>query len=301
MTVPQISIEDLKATVTSLSPDQYNDYHVRAFALSGAIIRKFLGNDWFNSHVLPTSKGDTFFRIENVQAPLHYRTTPEFRVLDLAELLFNLHCIEGFEAPLSGLLAGKNESTYAELDFARMLRVHEIPFRFVVPQNKKGSDFDFEIFYPDGFVVCAESKCKVELNQFNPKSVRSSLEDARKQIPKEKPGIIFVKVPQQWIESIDTVLSLHDVACEFLRATERIVSIKFYVSYLTINNVWISHRHAVKEFNNPNNKYFPNRDWDIFADHPVPASWNGMPPWWTRIMFFPEDGPRATRARITRL
>ena len=130
----------------------------------------------------------------------------------------------------------------------------------------------------------------------NLKSVRNSLEDARKQIPKELPGIVFVKFPQNWIVPIDNVLSLHDFALEFLRQTEIIVSIKFYVSYLTIDNETISHRHAYKEFNNQNNKFCPNRNWDIFVDHPVPANWNGMPPWWTRIMFFPESGPPSAPA-----
>ena len=35
----------------------------------------------------------------------------------------------------------------------------------------------------------------------------------------------------------------------------------------------------------------------MYRDHPVPANWNGMPPWWTRIMFFPESGPLSAPPR----
>ena len=80
-----MSIEDLKATVASLSPERYSDYPARAFGLSAAIIRKCLGQEWINNYVSPTSKRAAFYRLSDVQAHRDI-TRSEFRVLDLAEL-----------------------------------------------------------------------------------------------------------------------------------------------------------------------------------------------------------------------
>ena len=64
---------------------------------------------------------------------------------------------------------------------------------------KKGSDYDVEVFYPDGFAEPADAKCKFETTEINPQSILSSLEKARKQLPDDRAGIIFTKVPQSWV------------------------------------------------------------------------------------------------------
>jgi len=43
---------------------------------------------------------------------------------------------------------------------------------------KKGSDYDVEVFYPDGFAEPADAKCKFETTEINPKIILSSLEKA---------------------------------------------------------------------------------------------------------------------------
>ena len=124
-----------------------------------------------------------------------------FRVIELAESLYNLQNIDGFDACISQLKGGgeKIQSTCAELDFGRFLYIRDVEFRFVVPQMAKGRDYDMELLYPDGLTVPADAKCKFESTEINPKSIVNSLEIGRKKLPADRPGIIFVKVPQMWI------------------------------------------------------------------------------------------------------
>jgi hypothetical protein len=164
-------------------------------------------------------------------------------------------------------------------------------FRFVTPSSKKGEDYDFELFYPDGLTVPADAKCKFESTAINPESVRNSLKKARTQLPADRPGIIFVKVPQHWVSDVTTAVALASVARDFLRSTHRIVSVKFYVSHLDVIDNMLRHRHAYREITNRGSKYNAGRKWDLFKDYPVPASWNGMPPKWQRLFFFPKSGP----------
>ena len=53
--------------------------------------------------------------------------------------------------------------------------------------------------------------------------------------------------------------------------------------------VGIMHRHAVREITNERSKFNDGRNWDLFTDYPVPSSWNGMPPKWQRLFFFPKS------------
>ena len=77
------------------------------------------------------------------------------------------------------------------------------------------------------------------------------------------------------------------------------MSIKFYVSHLQIGNGMVLHRHAFRELTNDVSRFHDDRNWDLFANYDVPASWNGMPPKWQRIFFWPESAcsPAASAAR----
>ena len=152
---------------------------------------------------------------------------------------------------------------------------------------KKGSDYDVEVFYPDGFAVLADAKCKFEATEINPQSILISLEKARKQLPDDRPGIIFTKVPQSWVADVGLAVQMVDIGLKFMRNTDRIVSIKFYVSLLKTRDNMVMHRHAYKEITNEASRFHEGRNWDLFQENSVPTGWNGMPPKWRRIFFFP--------------
>jgi hypothetical protein len=159
-------------------------------------------------------------------------------------------------------------------------------FRIMVPSGERRSSYDFEIFLPSHPVVCADAKCKIEANNIDPASVRNTLDSARDQFPKDKPSVIFVKVPQHWFARPGMTADLRKVARDFLRGTGGIVSVKYYVSHVTFVNQQTVHRHAFDEIDNPNNRFPPNRNWDFFRGYHVPDEWNGMPPKWIRLMHF---------------
>jgi hypothetical protein len=211
------------------------------------------------------------------------------KLVDFAELLRNLQDIPGFDACIDRMQHGVIESTFAELDLGRMLYCSNVDFSFVKPQQKKGLDYDVEITLSDGMVVCADAKCKVE--DFSAETVRYSLEKARTQFPKDRPSIIFMKVPYRWFAEPILGVSLINIAEKFLRGTGRIVSVKFYVSDIGYRDKALRHDHAFKEISNPNNRFDPSCDWTMFAEPTAKSGWNGRPPRWKRLLFFPNDGP----------
>jgi len=261
----------------------------RVIGVANAVIAHFLGRDWFAAHVRHDARRRGFLNLDF--ASDRRREASTFRVVELAESLFNLQHVEGFDACIGQMRGGaeKIESTCAELDFGRFLYIHEINFRFVVPRIMKGADYDFDVLYPDGLKVAADAKCKFETTAISPYSLHNSMKKARGQLPADQTGIIFIKVPQQWIEESATLKAMVGTARQFFATTDRVVSVKFYVSHLKIGNGMVMHRHALRELTNEASRFHAGRNRDLFANYYVPPSWNGMPPKWQRIFFWPES------------
>jgi hypothetical protein len=279
--------------VLSTFPDNIqNDDTQRSFWLSVAMIKHFLGLDWANKHMSPETSDPGFLRIIPGHGPETQRST--FKVVDLAELLWNLEAVPGFDLCIERLRRADIESTYAELDLGRMLYCGNVDFRYVKPQQIKGADYDIEIILPD-WTVCADAKCKIESTNFSIETVQNSLTHPRKQFPKDRPSFIFVKIPPRWFDDLPVAVALMDIARDFFRQTGRIVSIKYYMSNVVHRNGMLTQIHGFKELSNPHNRFDPTRSWDMFAEPPKTTDWNGMPRKWKRLIFFPKDGPEDGR------
>jgi len=286
----RISFEALQKGYDSLPVEPLLNEVQKSFARGSGVARALLGKDWTERYIISDSHKKGFFSIDESDPNLFQKSG--FRVIDLGEVLYNLQNTPGFDECIEQMRNGNLEDTLAELDLGRMLYIHSVPFRYVIPQGKQGSDYDVEVIYPDGVIACADAKCKIESGEFSAESVKNTLKKGKKQLPENMPGILFVKLPQHWMERTDFAGVMRQVAKDFLRQTTRIVSVKYYVSTLDFNGKYMRHRHAYDEINNPANKFDPNRDWRIFPKIDVPPEWNGMPPHWQRILFFPDGKMR---------
>jgi hypothetical protein len=287
--IRHITDQNLLNMIAKFPPDVLHDDSKRAFCTSIGIVKHFFGPDWAEEYISPASRTPSFLRVIPGDGPETQLTT--FRIVDFAELLFNLQGIEGVESCLDRMRQGNIEATYAELDFGRMLYSAGVVFKFVEPRQEKGADYDIEIVMADGTTVCADAKCKIETTNFSEKTVQNTLGHARRQFPKDRPSAIFVKIPVRWVETVEAAAQLNAIAHRFLRGTQRVVSVKYYVVQADYENGTLSHRHGFREISNPNNRFFPTRNWDMFAEPNPTNNWNGMPLRWKRILFFPMDGP----------
>ena len=162
--------------MAKLLPEYLYDDSKRVFLLSIGIIKHYFGEKWVWKHIDPENTKPSFLRIlfgRDEKAQLS-----QWKMVDFAELLFNLQDIEGFDYCLNQMREGNLEATYAELDFGRMLLASGVPFRFVVRSGIIGSDYDIEITLPDGLTVCADAKCKLESTTFSEETVRNTLKRA---------------------------------------------------------------------------------------------------------------------------
>jgi hypothetical protein len=286
----RMSLQQLQQGFNSLPSEARENGKAESFALAGGVLRAFMNADWVERHIVSDGRKRGFLSIDESD-PVR-RETSIFRVMDLAEVIYNLQAVPGFDECITRMRDGDIEGTYAELDFGRMLYLNEVPFRFVVPQGTTGFDYDIEVEYRNGVVAAADAKCKIESTDFGESTIKNTLNKARKQLPDASPGIVFVKVPPRWITNPENIVTMVDVARTFLRGTRRVVSVKYYTSPITFVDDMLRHDHAYKEISNPVTDFGNDEDWSIFKKFILPPEMNGMPAHWQRIIFFPDGKPR---------
>lgn len=207
------------------------------------------------------------------------------RVIQLAEMLVNCQWIPGYADCIRQLKnAEQIESTYAELDIARALIANNVRFSFNERKQKRGEDFDLLVSCPNGIVACADTKCKLETTPFSEQTVKNAIDHARKQnLPSDRPGIVFIKVPVEWLRGEETTQKLVEVADRSF--TGRLASIKFYTSYVVQDGIVLREAMAWHEITNQKTRFTPNANWHLFSMKWENAtSWNGMPPHYKRLL-----------------
>jgi hypothetical protein len=286
--LPRITIENLLDTYFSFPDDIRKISPSLHIALS--VVNYFLGEDWLEKHLNPLVLKSGFLRLRLDPANETYIQT--YKTIDLAELLFNLQHVVGFDECVTRMKTEQHvESGLAELDFGRMLRINNQKFRFITPKGARGDDYDFEITLGK-WVVCADVKCKLEDKHISKSIVMNELKGSRNQLPDDKPGMFFIKVPQHWMQKYLYDQLLVETAKEFLRSTRRIVAIKYYIAPYGVQGDKLAQGHYFKEVSNPNNRFDRNRTWELFPYRPPPGAPNAMPPNWVRLSDFPHTALR---------
>jgi hypothetical protein len=277
----QMTIQDLRDLDTRIPQGLAgNPQGLRTTVRCFGVMKRFFGDEWLRAHVV-TAQPTDYLGLDFTSDQAREEKT--WRIIELAEMLFNLQSVSGFRSCIVQMQRGQIEDTYAELETGKWLQVHEVPFRFNMPTGVKGEDYDLDIIYPD-VTACADTKCKFETTEVSPSSIRDSLEQARSQLPKDRPGIIFVKMPAHWLETPPSVASFVREAEGFLRNTGRVVSVKFYSPMRVITGGMVASLMRFREVSNLNHRHKAARaDWDIFAKHaarygvkPLPSTWVTM-------------------------
>jgi hypothetical protein len=285
----RVQLKALHKTWAAICADPRIVDHGRWVSLGCGVVRAFLTKEWFDQYVMPEGKKGVLTIDES--APVNRERTLG-RIVDFAQVLYNLQHTFGFDECLARLYEGNIEGTLAELDLGRMLYINRVPFRFIIPTGRKKSDYDTEILYSNGLIACADAKCKIETTNFTENGIRNVLKDAREQLPNDKPGIVFVKVPARWLGHKNFADVSIKCARRFLGGVPRIVSVKYYASPVVWHNNMLMIQHAFKEVSNPRTNFGNDVDWNIFKAGPLPSEWSGAPPWWQRIFYFPDGKPR---------
>ena len=153
------------------------------------VLRHFFGDQWVEQHLY----GEGFLKPPSKFVDRQKQQQVGLAGYQLAEALFNLQEVEGFAGVHTRLLAGELEPCIGELDAAGFLKRRRERIRFVIPRGSLGDDYDL-VMSRDEIDICCEVKVKLEAETLTEKGAFNSLEQARRQLPKDKPGLIFLRV-----------------------------------------------------------------------------------------------------------
>jgi hypothetical protein len=274
---------------------QFDSPTFRAYKLSMSSLNKVLGHEWVRANITDARRG----YLRNDRSTPLARETHFMRIVLLAEMIWNLQDIDGFDACLVQMLSeSKIESTYAELEIARMVAIGtSATLRFREPIGRRGDDYDLEVTYPDGIVACADTKCKLEETDITLNTIKNTFAHARRQMPATRPGIVFIKVPRFWLDDMQFAQNMSVIAEEFFRNTQRMVSVKYYTESIVLDQdphgETTAEVIAYKEHSNRRHRFeaLRDKDWTLFPREPSQAppprtNHNGMPQTWRRLFFF---------------
>jgi hypothetical protein len=126
----------------------------------------------------------------------------QLRVIRLAELLLRLQHVPGFWDVLDTMVEQGVEVGISELEAGERLMLCGIKFAFRKPIGQKGFDYDLDIWPAEGLHICGETKCKIQSTTAKSvETVMRSIRDARKRnLPADKPAVVFVKIPKEWVD-----------------------------------------------------------------------------------------------------
>jgi hypothetical protein len=250
------------------------------------VLDYFFGIEWLRNHVLIGCRYPGYLMNNPiVQADgMGVDKDHTLRVVQLAELLYNLQGIPGLDHCLDRMFSGQIEPTVAELDFGMFLRRQGAVFSYVAPTGVKGRDYDVDVLYEGGTVACGDIKCKIEGTDYTESSLLNSLKKAQKQFPSDRPGIIFVKVPQRWVDlstgNLGVETDVSETLAKFFQATKRVVLVVFYTKFTFDGPRGTEIRHVALERENPQSQYARDRSWRLFEEVKEAPDWVNF----TRLM-----------------
>jgi hypothetical protein len=184
------------------------DALTEAYWLSMMIITFMLGEEWRTRNISDNLFADET-RVNYLRLGLqteNERYEHQFRMNLLADCLFLLQDCEGFDLKIEALQQVsptnpqvKLEDIIVELQIAGMLvrSGHEVKFR---PRSGvERQDFDEEICFHKESNINAEVKCKRDDTAVDVNNLRRSLYRAEKQLPTTCPGVVFARIPTDWL------------------------------------------------------------------------------------------------------
>jgi hypothetical protein len=188
----KIDLERILEEQNSALPD--SSAIARLYGLAAEVLIHLLGCDWVGNNVFGNRPLDEFLRSRPKSKEDRFKMTD--RLMETAEMLFNFQDISGIENLLERIKKDSIEACFAELQSAKLLCFNNIPFYFNTPSNRKGFDYD-AIATTHGFEIACEFKCKIENTNFSENTIKEILRHARGQLPKNKPSVIFIKIPDK--------------------------------------------------------------------------------------------------------
>lgn len=252
--VQQQYLETLLSQDLRDKPPEY-DLWFKCRLLATFIAGSVFGYSWFEE-VLAADERPSYFQLnQRSEATLPRSTT---RVIELGEMVWNLHTVTGFEERANDIRTDMRgiEAKIGELMGGRFFKQFGIMFAFRPPRGQKQDDFDIEYVRTDSKLGRCEVKSKLEVTEFSVNTIKNTCKEAKRQLPKEESGIILLRTPEDWVPFEDGVESLQAIIDAIngwfaTEKTKRVSSVILFDSRTDLVDSQVYTHSSYKEFKNP--------------------------------------------------
>lgn len=252
----------VRALAASSSPSTA-DHEFLTYGLAAEVLRFFFGNDWTNERVFPIHNETSFhhrqgrvFLMSDSLAPAdQYRHMQ--RVTNLAEVTFNMQGVDGQKRRISLMDKHDLESALGEMECAALLCHPKLRFRFVTPAGSRGLDYDGDVTTCAGRAVCCEIKSKCAGTAAGDQTLWHALEMSRKQLPKGQPGLVLVRIPEEWTRHQDMKAVAEKAVGRVFRQSHRVVAvIALWEEWHRTTGGWNLVMYRFKEYRNKKSRFY---------------------------------------------
>jgi hypothetical protein len=209
-----------------------------AYSAACCALLQAFGPEWCLKHIGRSEQACDYFQAKKddyAEGLRHF-----YRTIEFGELIYNLHDVAGFDERINKIKSDEEtgiESGIAELIAGKFFKAVKVMFHYVVTKRIPGQNTpkNPDIEYVAGvnrYELC-EVKCHLVSTELNERSIANTLEDARKQLPKGKAGLILLRVPESWLVDMEAGTNMiENAANHFIerKKTTRVSSIFVFAS-----------------------------------------------------------------------
>ena len=208
MDISEKALADFLRQVDLSAASEEGKLPLATYTVACCVVLQAFGSEWSSQHIGRSQQACSYFQAKQgdyAEGLRHLSRTVEF-----GELIFNLHRVGGFDERIEIIKADEKtgvESGIAELIAGKFFKAVDVMFQYVVAQaipgenTAKNPDIEY-VAGLDRYEFC-EVKCHLLTTELNERSIMNTLEDARKQLPKQKAGLILLRIPETWLVDMD--------------------------------------------------------------------------------------------------
>ena len=204
----------------------------RSYGAAFRILRHYLGAPWVERKVLIRGDFDPFL-LNEPDEESESRYTHQRRVITLADAIFGLRTSAGHDLMVRRLRERDVRPCYFEATTAAQFIDDGFSVAITNEVGVRGEDFDFSAMR--GSQNIAVEVTAKEEGQLTVQTIRNTLNGKRAQLPKDRPGILVIVIPDEWTQNA-TVSEpvLTNATGQFLARDTRRINVVAYVWSRTI-------------------------------------------------------------------
>lgn len=170
-------------------------------SICACFIDVVLGRDWLTRAILPAQKHDDWMqnrlKHEGISSIVHGH-----RIVRLADALFTLFIneVDGFDALRRRFHTRLTKPCFIETEIASLLVFNGFKVEIMAESGKRGSDFDLAA-KKERIELSMEVTGKDEL-PFTVSTIKNTLKKKRTQTPGDRPAILYMHVPANWMDNL---------------------------------------------------------------------------------------------------